>query len=62
MISSILIGLELRNITKAFTGVLANDQISFTVVLCEIYALSGENGPSPVFKKMMDTSWDSENR
>ncbi|MGY9055695.1 MAG: ATP-binding cassette domain-containing protein, partial [Alphaproteobacteria bacterium] len=36
--------LELRNVAKAFPGVLANDQISFTVGPGEIHALLGENG------------------
>ena len=36
--------LEVRNITKRFPGVLANDQISFTLMPGEIHALLGENG------------------
>src|SRR5512141_784656 len=36
--------LELRNITKSFPGVLANDHISFTLEQGEIHALLGENG------------------
>jgi simple sugar transport system ATP-binding protein len=36
--------LELRNVAKAFPGVLANDQISFAVSPGEIHALLGENG------------------
>lgn len=36
--------LELRGITKAFPGVLANDQVSFSVKPGEIHALLGENG------------------
>lgn len=36
--------LELKNITKAFPGVLANDQISLTLEQGEIHALLGENG------------------
>lgn len=36
--------LELRNITKAFPGVLANDHIDFTLKSGEIHALLGENG------------------
>src|SRR5919106_525615 len=36
--------LELRGITKAFPGVLANDQVSFAVAEGEIHALLGENG------------------
>ena len=36
--------LELRNITKRFPGVLANDHISFTLEAHEIHALLGENG------------------
>jgi simple sugar transport system ATP-binding protein len=36
--------LELRNITKRFPGVLANDHISFTLEQNEIHALLGENG------------------
>ncbi len=36
--------LELRNITKQFPGVLANDHISLTLEQGEIHALLGENG------------------
>ncbi len=36
--------LELRSITKAFPGVLANDQVDLTVMPGEIHALLGENG------------------
>jgi general nucleoside transport system ATP-binding protein len=36
--------LELRNITKRFPGVLANDSISLTLNQGEIHALLGENG------------------
>jgi simple sugar transport system ATP-binding protein len=36
--------LELRGITKAFPGVLANDQIDLTLKEGEIHALLGENG------------------
>lgn len=36
--------LELRNITKQFPGVLANDNVSFAVKPGEIHALLGENG------------------
>lgn len=36
--------LEVRNITKQFPGVLANDHISFTLGKGEILALLGENG------------------
>jgi len=36
--------LELNGITKSFPGVLANDDISFTVKRGEIHALLGENG------------------
>ena len=36
--------LELKGITKAFPGVLANDQVSFAVKPGEIHALLGENG------------------
>ncbi len=36
--------LELRGITKAFPGVLANDRVSFAVAPGEIHALLGENG------------------
>lgn len=36
--------LELRGITKAFPGVLANDHIDFTLEAGEIHALLGENG------------------
>ncbi len=36
--------LELRNITKRFPGVLANDEINLTLEEGEIHALLGENG------------------
>ena len=36
--------LEMRNITKRFPGVLANDHVSFDVRAGEIHALLGENG------------------
>lgn len=36
--------LELRGVTKAFPGVLANDKVSFSVMPGEIHALLGENG------------------
>src|SRR5690554_6186442 len=35
---------ELRNITKAFPGVIANDNISLEINKGEIFALLGENG------------------
>lgn len=36
--------LEMRNITKRFPGVLANDRVTFDVHAGEIHALLGENG------------------
>lgn len=36
--------IELRGITKAFPGVLANDQVSFKIMPGQIHALLGENG------------------
>jgi simple sugar transport system ATP-binding protein len=36
--------LEVRNVTKRFPGVLANDRISFTLEKGEIHAFLGENG------------------
>lgn len=36
--------LELKHITKRFGGVIANDDISFSVEKGEIHALLGENG------------------
>jgi simple sugar transport system ATP-binding protein len=36
--------LEVRNITKRFPGVLANDRVSFTLEAGEIHAFLGENG------------------
>ena len=38
------LALEVRNITKRFPGVLANDQVNFTLQKGEIHALLGENG------------------
>ncbi|MFB0927633.1 MAG: ATP-binding cassette domain-containing protein [Acidimicrobiales bacterium] len=36
--------LEMRNITKRFPGVLANDNVSFDVLPGEVHTLLGENG------------------
>jgi simple sugar transport system ATP-binding protein len=36
--------LEVRNITKRFPGVIANDRVNFTLKKGEIHALLGENG------------------
>lgn len=36
--------LELRNITKRFPGVLANDHVNFNIKAGEVHALLGENG------------------
>ncbi len=36
--------LEVRNVTKRFPGVLANDQVSFSLEQGEILAFLGENG------------------
>jgi len=36
--------IEMREITKRFPGVLANDHIDFDLKACEIHALLGENG------------------
>jgi len=36
--------LEMKNITKRFPGVLANDRVDFDVVTGEVHALLGENG------------------
>jgi simple sugar transport system ATP-binding protein len=38
------IALEVRNITKRFPGVIANDKVDFTLRKGEIHALLGENG------------------
>ena len=38
------LALEVRNITKRFPGVLANDKVDFTLRKGEIHALLGENG------------------
>ena len=44
MTDSAIKRLELQGVTKSFPGVLANDQVSFSVAPGEIYALLGENG------------------
>ena len=44
MSSDIKPRIELKGITKAFPGVLANDAVSFKVEPGEIHALLGENG------------------
>ena len=36
--------IDMRGITKAFPGVLANDRIDLDVYRAEIHALLGENG------------------
>ena len=36
--------LEMRNITKRFPGVVANDKVCFDVKAGEVHALLGENG------------------
>jgi general nucleoside transport system ATP-binding protein len=38
------LALEVRNITKRFPGVIANDRVNFTLEKGEIHALLGENG------------------
>jgi len=42
--SNDVIALEVRNITKRFPGVLANDRVNFDLRKGEIHALLGENG------------------
>jgi simple sugar transport system ATP-binding protein len=44
MIMTDNITLEVKNITKRFPGVLANDQVSLNLKKGEIHALLGENG------------------
>ena len=44
MSDTVVPALEVRNITKQFPGVLANDHISFTLLPGEIHAFLGENG------------------
>ena len=36
--------LELRNICKAYPGVIANDDVSLSIMPGEIHAVLGENG------------------
>ena len=43
-ISSPLNIVSMRGITKAFPGVLANDQIDLDIYASEVHALLGENG------------------
>ena len=38
------LALEVRNVTKRFPGVIANDGVNFTLKKGEIHALLGENG------------------
>ena len=35
---------EMRNITKSFPGIIANDDVTIQVRKGEVYALLGENG------------------
>jgi len=42
--NTVLPALEVRDITKQFPGVLANDHVSFTLMPGEIHAFLGENG------------------
>ncbi len=42
--NNVIPALEVRDITKRFPGVLANDHISFTLLPGEIHAFLGENG------------------
>ncbi|HYF64093.1 MAG TPA: ATP-binding cassette domain-containing protein, partial [Herpetosiphonaceae bacterium] len=44
MTDAMVPALEVRNITKQFPGVLANDHISFTLLPGEVHAFLGENG------------------
>ena len=44
MSNTVLPALEVRDITKQFPGVLANDHVSFTLMPGEIHAFLGENG------------------
>ena len=38
------IAVEVKNITKSYPGVVANDSVDFSVMKGEIHALVGENG------------------
>jgi ABC-type uncharacterized transport system ATPase subunit len=44
LVTSPIPRLDLRGITKRFPGVLANDNVGFSVLPGEIHALLGENG------------------
>ena len=54
--------LELRGVTKSFPGVLANDQVSFSVAPGEIHALLGENGAGKSTIKVPRPGPSSTNR
>ena len=46
--------LEMKHISKAFSGVYANEDIDLSVEKGEIHALLGENGAGDVYKRQVE--------